>query len=87
MAFKDLKLASKLIHSGSGPDEKTGAVNPPIHSSAAYVYDDAESISDVFAGKAYGHIYSRITNPTVSDLERRLAQIESALGSVFFSLS
>ena len=85
MSKNKWKLATNLIHSGSGPDEKTGAVNPPIHSSAAYAYENAQSISDVFAGRAYGHIYSRITNPTVSDLERRLAQIESALGSVFVS--
>jgi O-acetylhomoserine (thiol)-lyase len=86
------------LHAGTPPDGATTARNPGIHQSTAFVFQDAQDASDLFALKKAGFIYSRLTNPTVSALEQKLAMIEGGKGAtctpsglsahmlVFFSL-
>ncbi len=86
------------IHGGTPPDAATGARSTAIHQSSAFVFQDAEQAADFFALRKPGYIYSRLTNPTVSALEGRLAMIEGGTGAtctpsglaahllVFFSL-
>ena len=59
------EFETRAIH-GDGKREKGLAENVgslPLYMSASFSYESAEDISDVFAGKQYGHIYSRISNP------------------------
>jgi O-acetylhomoserine (thiol)-lyase len=76
---------TKLIHSGFGPDEVTGATALPIVQSSAFAYGSAEEIEAVFAGRAAGFVYSRIANPTVGAFEARLTALEDGLGAVAVS--
>ncbi|SFR45799.1 O-succinylhomoserine sulfhydrylase [Marinobacter daqiaonensis] len=48
----------------------------PIWMTSAYDFDSAEQASDRFNNLCPGNIYSRFTNPSVSDFERRLAILE-----------
>ncbi|NBV41225.1 O-acetylhomoserine aminocarboxypropyltransferase/cysteine synthase [bacterium] len=73
---------TRAIHSGFRRDEKTGATVVPIYQTASYSYDTAQELSDVFHGRKYGHVYSRITNPTVSALEARYNDLEGGVGAV-----
>lgn len=59
-----------------------GETTPAIYQSVAFAYEDGEQLGDVFEGRQYGHIYSRISNPSVTSLEQRLTQLELARGSV-----
>ena len=52
------------------------ALNPPVYMTSTYAFNDVQHGSDLFAGKRKGHFYSRISNPTVSVLESRLAALE-----------
>lgn len=71
-------LASTLaVRGGWSPDPVTGAVVTPIVQSATYAQDEV--------GSHRGHTYSRASNPTVEALERGLAALEGAPGSVAFS--
>ncbi|MGH7213097.1 MAG: PLP-dependent transferase, partial [Acetobacteraceae bacterium] len=64
------------MHAGAAPDPTTGARTTPIFQTAAYVFDDADHAASLFNLHNFGYIYGRITNPTVSVLEERVASLE-----------
>ncbi len=76
-----MKLNSLCVHAGNNPDE-TGARQIPIHQSASFVFKNAQHAADLFALKEVGYIYSRLTNPTISALQERVAALESGVGAV-----
>ena len=77
-----LKLDTLLIHGGGrAPVQRGRPTSDPIVQSTAFAYDTAEALADVFAGTAPGHVYSRISNPTVLAFERRVAALEQGLGA------
>jgi O-acetylhomoserine (thiol)-lyase len=70
------------IHAGSRPDPATGARQTPIYQTTAYVFRDADHAAALFNLQEVGYIYSRLTNPTVSVLQERLATLEGGVGAV-----
>ena len=79
---KNYGFATKTIHSGAGPEPITGARNVPIYQTTSYVFDSTEHAKRLFSLQDFGFIYSRLTNPTVSVLEERLASIEKSRAAV-----
>ncbi len=73
---------TKAIHAGSQPDPITGARNTPIYQTTSYVFNDIDHAADLFNLQTFGFIYSRLTNPTVSVLEERLASLENGRACV-----
>ncbi|HEY1454356.1 MAG TPA: PLP-dependent transferase, partial [Roseiarcus sp.] len=67
---------TRAIHAGAAPDSATGARSTPIYQTAAYVFDDVDHAASLFNLHNFGYIYSRLTNPTVSVLEERVASLE-----------
>jgi O-acetylhomoserine (thiol)-lyase len=78
-------FSTRAIHAGTPPDPVTGSRVAPIHQTAAYVFDSTEQAAELFALRSYGHIYSRISNPTVAAFEERMASLEGGLGAIAFS--
>jgi O-acetylhomoserine (thiol)-lyase len=70
------------IHAGAAPDPVTGARSTPIYQTTAYVFDDVDHAASLFNLQTYGYIYSRLTNPTVSVLEERVATLEGGRGAI-----
>src|SRR5919199_2753830 len=64
------------IHAGASPDPTTGARAVPIYQTTSYVFDDVDDAAALFNLQKFGNIYSRLTNPTVSVLEERVAALE-----------
>jgi len=79
---KEYGIETLAVHAGARPDPVTGARVTPIFQSSAFVFDDAERASELFNLQAFGFIYSRLTNPTVSVLEERIAGLEGGRGAV-----
>lgn len=75
------KFDTRAIHAGYTPDAATGARQVPIFQTSAYVFEDAADAADKFALKKFGNVYSRLTNPTNSVLEERLASLEGGVGA------
>ena len=73
---------TRSIHAGSTPDPITGARVTPIYQTTSYVFDDVEHARDLYNLQTFGFIYSRLTNPTVSVLEERLASLENGSAGV-----
>jgi O-acetylhomoserine (thiol)-lyase len=70
------------LHAGATPDKATGARATPIHLSTAFVFRDSDHAAGLFNMEQSGHVYSRISNPTVAVLEERIAALESAVGAI-----
>lgn len=70
------------IHAGARPDPATGARQVPIYQTTAYVFRDADHAAALFGLQEVGYIYSRLTNPTVSALQERVAALEGGAGAV-----
>jgi methionine-gamma-lyase len=77
-ASRPLGPATRAIHHGYDPAKNDYALTPPVHLTSTFAFPDAETGGALFAGEAEGHIYSRISNPTVALLEDRLASLEGA---------
>ena len=73
------------IHGGYEPMEHGGAMSPPIYQTNAYDFGTVAHAAEVFALQADGDIYSRLTNPTVTMFEKRMALLEGGAGAVAFS--
>jgi O-acetylhomoserine (thiol)-lyase len=73
---------TRAIHAGAAPDPTTGARKTPIYQTAAYVFEDADHAASLFNLHDFGYIYSRLTNPTVSVLEERVASLEGGRAAV-----
>ncbi|WP_298982534.1 methionine gamma-lyase [uncultured Roseibium sp.] len=71
-------FASRAIHHAYRPSDNEGSLTPPLHLSSTFVFETAEAGGEMFAGERPGHIYSRISNPTLDLLERRIADLEGA---------
>ncbi len=78
-------FATRAIHAGTPPDPVTGSRAAPIYQTAAYVFGSTEQAAELFQLRSYGHIYSRISNPTVAAFEERMASLEGGLGAIAFS--
>ncbi len=75
---RPLGPATRAIHHGYDPADHEQALTPPLHLTSTFAFPDAQTGGALFAGEAEGHIYSRISNPTVALLERRIASLEGA---------
>ncbi len=70
------------LHAGQVPDPSTGARAVPIYQTASYVFRDSEHAASLFNMERPGHAYSRLSNPTVSVLEERVAALEEGVGGI-----
>ena len=77
-----LKFDTLALHAGQQPDPVTGARAVPIYQTTSYVFEDTDHAASLFNLEQSGHIYSRISNPTVSVLEERIAALEGGVGAL-----
>ncbi|KLU74940.1 O-acetylhomoserine aminocarboxypropyltransferase/cysteine synthase family protein [Clostridium botulinum] len=69
------------IQGGYNPESGEPRVLP-IYQSTTYKYNDPDEVADLFDLKAEGHMYSRISNPTVSAFEKKVAELEGGVGAL-----
>ena len=77
-----MRFETKAIQGGFNQDPKTGATSVPIFQTASFAYSSAQDLADVFDGRKFGHLYSRISNPTVFAFESRVNELENGLAAV-----
>jgi O-acetylhomoserine (thiol)-lyase len=76
------KFDTLSLHAGQHPDPQFGARAVPIYQTTSYVFRDTDHAAALFNLERAGHIYSRISNPTVAVLEERIAALEGGVGCV-----
>ncbi|MFB6236697.1 MAG: cystathionine gamma-synthase [Halopenitus sp.] len=72
-----LRIETRAIHAGQEPEEETGALMTPIYANSTYEQEAP--------GEHTGYEYSRTGNPTRTDLEENLADLESGSHARAFS--
>ncbi len=70
------------LHAGQQPDPTTGARAVPIYQTTSYAFESTDHAASLYNLERPGHIYSRLSNPTVAVLEERVAALEGGVGAV-----
>ena len=83
--MSDYKPETLALHGGYRADPTTGAVAVPIYQTTSYQFRDTEHAANLFALKELGNIYSRIMNPTVDVLEKRVTALEGGAAALALS--
>lgn len=78
---KIYKKSTKCVQSGYEPKNGEPRVLP-LYQSTTYKYDDADEVGMLFDLQKDGHMYSRISNPTVAALEAKIADLEGGIGAI-----
>jgi O-acetylhomoserine (thiol)-lyase len=76
MADRKYGFDTLCLHAGQIPDAATGSRALPIYQTTSFVFDSADHAASLFNLQTFGNVYSRISNPTVSALEERVAALE-----------
>ena len=79
-----MKIETKCIQSGYQP-ENGQPRTMPIYQSTTYKYDSAAELGKLFDLEAAGHMYTRISNPTVAYVEDKIADLEGGVGAMLTS--
>lgn len=83
--MSDYKFDTLTLHAGQTPDDRHRSRAVPIHQTTSYMFDSTEHASSLFNMEVGGHIYSRLTNPTVAVLEQRIAALDGGVAGVAVS--
>lgn len=70
------------LHAGWRADPTTGSVAVPIHQTTSFQFQDTGHAQRLFALAELGNIYTRIMNPTVDVLEKRVAALEGGVAAL-----
>jgi O-acetylhomoserine (thiol)-lyase len=71
-----------VLHAGAAPDPATGARATPIYQTTSFSFRDTDHAAALFNMERSGHVYSRISNPTVAVFEERVAALEGGVGAI-----
>ena len=77
-----LKPDTIALHTGYVPESDHGSRAVPVYQTTSYVFESVGDASSLFNVEQGGHIYSRITNPTVAVLEQRICALEGGSGAI-----
>lgn len=80
-----MKKETISIHGGYETEPTTKSVAVPIYQTVAFEFDNAQHGADLFNLAVPGNIYSRIMNPTVDVLEKRVAELEGGVAALAVS--
>jgi O-acetylhomoserine (thiol)-lyase len=75
------KIETKCLQEGYKPGNGDPRVLP-IYQSTTYKYDSTEHVAKLFDLSVPGHMYSRISNPTVECVENKIAALEGGVGAL-----
>ena len=77
----DYKFDTLSLHAGHVPDPVHGSRAVPIHQTTSYVFKDSEHAASLYNMELGGHLYTRISNPTVAVLEQRIAALDGGVAA------
>jgi O-acetylhomoserine (thiol)-lyase len=85
MADRKFGFETLCLHAGQIPDASTGARVAPIYQTTSYVFDSADHAASLFNLQTFGNVYTRLSNPTNSVFEERMAALEGGRAAVAVS--
>jgi cystathionine beta-lyase/cystathionine gamma-synthase len=85
MVSKDKGFSTKAVHGGEKRDPLTGAVSTPIYETSVFAFSRTKELVDVMSEKVDGYVYTRFGNPTIRNVERKMAELENTEDAAAFS--
>ena len=82
--MSNYKIETMCVQEGYKPGNSEPRVMP-IYQSTTYKYDSADNLGELFDLKAAGHMYSRISNPSLEFVEKKIAALEGGTGAMLTS--
>lgn len=82
--LNEMKFSTRAVHAGYVKNEY-GALATPIYQTSTFIFDSAEQGGKRFALEEEGYIYTRLGNPTSTQVEEKLANLENAEAAVSMS--
>ncbi|MFS9249340.1 O-acetylhomoserine aminocarboxypropyltransferase/cysteine synthase family protein [Streptococcus infantis] len=79
---REFKFETLQLHAGQVVDATTKSRAVPIYQTTSFVFEDTQEGAELFALQKAGNIYTRITNPTTSTFEERMAALEGGVGAL-----
>ncbi|GAB5405797.1 MAG: O-acetylhomoserine aminocarboxypropyltransferase/cysteine synthase [Aureliella sp.] len=79
------RLGTRALHAGQVPDPTTNSRAVPIYATTSYTFNDTDHAANLFGLSEFGNIYSRLMNPTVDVLEKRLADLDGGVTGLCFA--
>jgi methionine-gamma-lyase len=73
---KAMGIESLCIHGGHSSDAHRAHLTP-LYASSTYTFDSVAQGVDIFLGKEPGYIYGRFGNPTITEVEQKIALLEA----------
>ncbi len=80
--IKEMGFDTRAIHGGHIGDKQFGSLATPIYQTSTFIFDSAEQGGNRFAGQENGYIYTRLGNPTCTEVEEKLALLEGGEAAV-----
>ena len=77
-------IGTKCVQEGYSPKSGEARVLP-IYQSTTFKYEDARTMGDLFDFNASGHFYTRLSNPTVEAVEKKICALEGGVGAMLTS--
>ncbi len=81
----DQRFETSALHGDGLNDDAHNAIRFPVYSGVAFEFENAEDMEAAFNHRKRAHAYSRITNPTIENFEKRLTLLENGLGTIALS--
>ena len=79
-----MRIETQCVQAGYQPENGQPRILP-IYQSTTYKYDSAEHLGKLFDLSVPGHMYTRISNPTVEMVENKIAALEGGVGAMLTS--
>lgn len=83
--LEEKRLETRLVQSFFDKKERLGSLTTPLYQTSTFIFDSAEQGEARFSGVESGYIYTRLGNPTIEELERKIADLEGGEYGVAFS--
>ena len=82
--MSEYRIDTKCIQEGYSPKNGEPRVLPIVQSTT-YTYDSSQAMGDLFDLKADGFFYTRLANPTLDAVEKKIAALEGGVGAMLTS--
>jgi len=75
-------ITTRILNTRFSRKDPYGSMHFPVYDNVAFEFERSEDLKDAFAGKTNRHVYSRITNPTVAHLEKRIKNLTGSMNVI-----
>lgn len=82
MGVSDLNFDTLKVRAGYDPKEHNFSVQVPVYQTASFDLGDTDRAGRLFSFSEFGYLYTRVGNPTVDVLEKRVAALDGASAAI-----